>query len=153
MPNIIEEMSSEEIERFLTCSRVGRIGISYKGQTYIFPLGYVYSDSKIFFHSCNKGLKMEGIRENPNVCFEVDESTSDSSMYKSIMIFGTAKIISDKEKMIPYLQQLINKYRVPLTFESYMIKNKLNVEQELKETRICVIEPKKITSRKFVKEK
>jgi len=145
-----EEMTPKEIDQFLTCARVGRLGISLKDGPYIVPVGYAYADSKIFFHTCNKGLKMDSIRENPNICFEVDETLSDASMFKSVIAFGTAEIIDDKERMIPYLQKLIDKYRVPESFDTYMSKPSRNREKEMTAVRICVITPKKITGRKYV---
>ncbi len=143
-------MTSEEIEQFLICSKVGRLGVFLDDNVYVFPLGYVYKDGKIVFHSCDKGTKMKAMKKNPSVCFEVDESVSDITMYKSVMVFGNVEIIGKKEEMIPYLQMLIDKYRMPQTFDSYM-KNR-DVEAELKVTRICVIHPTKITGTLFIRE-
>lgn len=146
-----EEMTQKEIEQFLACARVGRLSIVLEnGQPYVVPVGYAYADGKIFFHTCNKGLKMDAIRRNANVCFEADESLSDASMFKSVIVFGTAEIIEDKERMIPYLQRLIDKYRVPESFDTYMNKPGRNREKELEAVRICVITPKKITGKKWV---
>ena len=145
----IEKMTTEEIEQFLTCARFGRLGMVVDDEPYVVPVGYAYSGGRIFFHTCAKGLKMDALRKNSNVCFEVDESLSDASMYKSVIVFGTAKIIHDKEEMVPYLQKLIDKYRVPEAFDSYMSKPGRNREKELEAVRICVITPKKITGKKF----
>lgn len=145
-----EEMTPREIEQFLTCARVGRLAVSLDRGPYIVPVGYACSNGSIFFHMCNKGLKAHAIKKNPNVCFEVDESLSDTSMYKSVIVFGEAKIIDDKEEMIPYLQKLIDKYRVPENFDQYMNKPGRNREEELRAARICVITPKKITGRKQI---
>jgi hypothetical protein len=146
-----QKMTQKEIEQFLTCARVGRMGITLEnGQAYIIPVGYAYANGEIFFHTCNKGLKMTALRRNPNICFEVDESLSDASMFKSVIAFGTAQIVSDKEKMIPYLQKLIDKYRVPESFDCYISKPGRNREKELKTVRICTITPNKITGKKWV---
>lgn len=146
----VEEMTSKEVDQFLTCARVGRLGLCLEdGQPYVVPVGYAYADGKIFFHTCNKGLKMNALRQNANVCFEVDETLSDASMFKSVIVFGKAEIISDKAKMIPYLQKLIDKYRVPESFDAYMSKPGRNKEKELQEVRICLITPNKITSKKW----
>jgi nitroimidazol reductase NimA-like FMN-containing flavoprotein (pyridoxamine 5'-phosphate oxidase superfamily) len=117
---------------------------------YVIPVGFAYADGKIFFHTCCKGLKMEGIRKNPSVCFEVDEALSDATMSKSVIIFGRAEIIEDQEKMVPYLQKLIDKYRVPLSFDEYMRKPGRNRESELRAARICLITPAKITGRRLL---
>lgn len=146
-----EEMKKAEIEKFLVCTRVGRLGVILEdGTPYIVPVGYAYADGKIFFHTCEKGLKMKALRHNANVCLEVDEALSDASMFKSVIIFGTAEILSDKTKMIPYLQRLIDKYRVPESFDSYMSKPGRNKEKELEAVRICIITPHRITGRKWV---
>ena len=146
-----EEMTQKEIEQFLTCARVGRIGTCLEdGESYVVPVAYVYTNGEISFHTCEKGLKMNALRRNANVCFEVDEALSDASMFKSVIVLGTAEIISDKAKMIPYLQKLIDKYRVPLPFDAYMSNMGLDREKELQAVRICIITPKKVTGRKWV---
>ena len=146
-----EEMTQKEVEQFLACAMVGRLGIVLEnGQPYVVPVGYAYADGKIFFHTCNKGLKMTALRRNANVCFEVDEALSDTSMFKSVIVFGKAEIIEDKAKMIPYLQRLIDKYRVPESFDTYMSKPGRNREKELEAARICIITPKKTTGKKWI---
>ncbi|MEM2906174.1 MAG: pyridoxamine 5'-phosphate oxidase family protein [Candidatus Bathyarchaeia archaeon] len=142
-------MTSEEVDQFLACARVGRLGVSLEDEPYVVPVGYAYAEGKVFFHTCNKSLKIEAIRRNPRVCFEVDEALSDASMYKSVIMFGRAEIIDRKEEMIPYLQKLIDKYRVPESFDDYMNKPGKNREKELIAVRICVITPSKVTGRRF----
>jgi hypothetical protein len=147
----VEEMTQREVEQFLSCARVGRLGLCLEdGQPYVVPVGFAYADGKIFFHTCNKGLKMSALKRNADVCFEVDEALSDASMFKSVIVFGTAEIISDKERMVPYLQRLIDKYRVPESFDAYMSKPGRNRVKELEAVRICIITPSKITGRKYV---
>jgi hypothetical protein len=146
-----KEMTDKEITQFLACARVGRLGIVLEDeQPYVVPVGFAYADGKIFFHTCNKGLKMKALRRNGNVCFEVDEALSDISMFKSVIMFGKTEIIDDEEKMIPYLQRLVDKYRVPEGFESYISKPGRNREKEMKAVRICIVTPKKITGKKWV---
>jgi uncharacterized protein len=122
----------------------------FEGGPYVVPVGFAYAEGKVFFHTCSKGLKMESLRKNTNVCFEVDEALCDATMSKSVIIFGTAEIIEDEQRMIPYLQKLIDKYRVPLNFDEYMRKPGRNRESELKAARICLITPTKITGRKLL---
>jgi len=92
---------------------------------------------------------MDALRRNANVCFEVDEALSDASMFKSVIVSDKAEIISDRERMIPYLQRLIDKYRVPEEFEAYMSKPGRNREKELEAVKICLITPDKIASKKW----
>jgi len=148
-----KDMTPPEIDQFLTCARVGRIGLILQEGPYIVPLGYGYAEGKIFFHTCREGLKMAAIQSNPEVCFEVDESTSDGSLAKSVILWGRVEVIAEKEKMLPYLQKLIDKYRVPVSFGEYMKKGNRNVKEELEAVRICLISPYKITGKKIVRTK
>jgi nitroimidazol reductase NimA-like FMN-containing flavoprotein (pyridoxamine 5'-phosphate oxidase superfamily) len=70
---------------------------------YAVPLSYVYHEEKIYFHSAKSGHKLDGIARNPKVCFAVvDEDTIVSEMYtslfRSIIIFGQARIAEGKER-------------------------------------------------------
>jgi nitroimidazol reductase NimA-like FMN-containing flavoprotein (pyridoxamine 5'-phosphate oxidase superfamily) len=146
----VKEMNREEIDQFLTCARIGRLGILVEGGPYVIPMGFAYDSKKVFFHTCCKGMKIEALRRDPRVCFEVDEALSDATMSKSVMVFGTAELIEDEKLMIPYLQKLIDKYRIPLSFDDYMRKPGRNRENELKAVRICLITPTKMTGRKML---
>jgi nitroimidazol reductase NimA-like FMN-containing flavoprotein (pyridoxamine 5'-phosphate oxidase superfamily) len=148
---VILEMNSDEIHQFLFCARVGRIGIVLDGGPYIIPVGYGYDGNEIFFHTCYRGLKMEGIRENPNVFFQVDESLSDVSMYKSVNIRGHTKIIDDEDEMIPYLQALIDKYRVPVSFDEYIGRPGRSRKKEMAVVRIVTITPDEVTGRSMIR--
>ncbi len=142
-----------EIDQFLTCARIGRIGLISKEGPYIVPVGYGYSEGKIFFHTCQEGMKMDIIRANPNICFEVDESLSDASLAKSVIIMGQAEIIEEKKLMMPYLKKLIDKYRVPISFGAYMRRGGRSIKDELERVRIVLITPDKITGSRLLRTK
>lgn len=144
-------MTQPEIDQFLTCAPIGRIGLITQEGPYIVPVGYGYSEGKVFFHTCEEGIKMEAILSHPNVCFEVDESLSDASLAKSVVIMGRAEIIADKKRMIPYLQKLIDKYRAPVSFNEYMSRGNRKLKEELETVRICIISPYRITGRKIIR--
>jgi len=144
-----KNMTQQEIDQFLTCARVGRVGVVLPDGPYVVPVGYGYANGKVFFHTCNTGLKMKALQAHAKVCFEVDEALSDGSMYKSVLVFGTAEILKEPEAMIPHLQALIDKYRVPAPFDEYMARPGRNRVKEMAAVRICVITPTKITGRRF----
>ncbi|MFX1318343.1 MAG: pyridoxamine 5'-phosphate oxidase family protein [Promethearchaeota archaeon] len=145
------EMSQAEIDQFLTCAPTGRLGLIIDNEPYVIPVGYVYHKGKIAIHSCTKGKKIEALKSNPRVCFEVDETLSDVSMYKSVIMFGESEILHEPEAIIPYLQLHINKYRVPENFETYMQKPGRKRDEELKSARIILITPDQMTGRKFIR--
>jgi nitroimidazol reductase NimA-like FMN-containing flavoprotein (pyridoxamine 5'-phosphate oxidase superfamily) len=128
------------------------MGVLSKEGPYVVPVGFGYSAGEIFFHTCqHEGLKMEAIRSNPHVCFEVDESLSDCSLAKSVILFGRAEVIDDNDKMLPYLQKLIDKYRVPQSFGQYISRGNRKAKEQLEMVRICLITPEKMTGQSFVR--
>lgn len=62
-----------EIERILSVARIGRLAtMGSDGYPYITPVNFVYHNGAIYFHSAPTGQKLDNIKTNPNVCFEVD---------------------------------------------------------------------------------
>ena len=67
-------MSHDSVEDLLDRAPVGRLGMSVDDQPLVVPLNYVYTDGKVYFHSASEGQKVDFLRKNPKVCFEVDEA-------------------------------------------------------------------------------
>jgi nitroimidazol reductase NimA-like FMN-containing flavoprotein (pyridoxamine 5'-phosphate oxidase superfamily) len=107
-----------EIEKILKSTYVGRLGTSKENIPYVVPVSFVYYNGKIIFHGARKGMKMDNIRSNPQVCFEVDTSEiiiSDnpcnySFKYNSVIANGRAKILEDPREKLRELRRLTDKY-------------------------------------------
>ena len=155
----VHPMSRPEMDQFLTTAPIGRLGMSTPEGPYIIPVGYCYAEGKIFIHMCSfEGRKMRVLKDQPIVCFEVDESLSDASLAKSVIITGRAEIISEPSRMIPYLQMIIDKYRVPRPYGEYASMNNRKEKAlekygrpELDILRICCISPHDMTGRSIVR--
>lgn len=79
-------LSAAAIERVLTDTVVGRIGCSAGGEVYVVPVAYAYHDGAIY--GCTgPGRKLQMMRENPNVCFEVDR-LADLTEWQSVIAWG-----------------------------------------------------------------
>jgi len=106
------------IEEFLHDQEVGRLATSFNGKPYVIPINFVYTNGKIVFHSNFYGKKMDIIRINPQVCFEVDSSVKRegdkpcnySYNYVSVVIDGQAKSVDDEEMKLTYLKRFVDKY-------------------------------------------
>ncbi len=156
----VHPMSQPEMDQFLTVSPVGRLGMTTPEGPYVIPVGYCYTEGKIFIHMCSirNGRKMSVLKEHPIVCFEVDESLSDATLAKSVIITGRAELISEPKRMIPYLQMYIDKYRVPRPYGEYASRNnrkekalEMYGRPELEILRICRITPHEMTGRSIVR--
>lgn len=110
------------IEAILQSAQVLRLAMSVDDQPYLVPLCFGYEDGTIYLHSGPKGLKMDMLRKNPKVCFEVEgqmrtipgESPCEWSMqYESVIGFGTAKIVNDEAERTKGLQIVSAHYAGP----------------------------------------
>ena len=96
----IRVLPPEEIEVLLRTAIVGRIaccghGASGDGRPYLVPLAYGYDGEAIYAHS-GPGRKLDLMRAEPRVSFEVDEAES-SDRWRSVIAEGTFEEIDDAE--------------------------------------------------------
>jgi uncharacterized protein len=90
---VIEELSLEETERVLAESVVGRIGCHAGGRTYVVPVIYAYDAGSVYVATV-EGRKTRMMRENPAVCFEVDER-DERGGWRSAIADGTYAELDD----------------------------------------------------------
>jgi hypothetical protein len=79
-------LSNAEIDGLLGSNTVGRIGCHAGDRTYIVPIGYAFEDGCVYAHA-QEGLKVMMMRENPQVCFQVDD-TATLTDWKSVIAWG-----------------------------------------------------------------
>lgn len=83
-----------QMNNLLTMQAVGRIGYSDGKKSYITPVTYAFDGSYIYGQT-NEGLKLDLMRINPFVCFEVD-SMLNMANWESVIIWGYFEELKDK---------------------------------------------------------
>ena len=94
----IRELPAEGIEALLRTAIVGRIACCGHGRTgdgrpYLVPLAYGYDGESVYAHS-GPGRKLDLMRSEPRVTFEVDEAEA-SDRWRSVIAEGTFEEIKD----------------------------------------------------------
>ena len=150
----LEIKSKEKIIEFLSSQQTGRISsIDENGFPQIIPMNFVFINDAVYIHSHIRGEKLDNIRRNQKVGFEVDKSLeflpsyfsdpTDASLadtlYISVVIKGNASIVSDKEEKTNALNGLMKKYQPEGGYEP--IKPDMNV---LKEVEVIKIIPESL---------
>ncbi|MEX2646668.1 MAG: pyridoxamine 5'-phosphate oxidase family protein [Gaiellaceae bacterium] len=69
---MMRELNPGAVEELFGSQVVGRIGCHAGGVTYVVPVIYALADGCVYVASI-EGQKIRMMRENPRVCFEVDE--------------------------------------------------------------------------------
>jgi len=109
----------ETIYRILNEADVCRVGFSKADKPYIVPMNFGFDEGCIYLHSSVEGKKMEILKENNNLCFEVDlkreivksEKPCNWGMhYMSVMGSGAAELIEERDEKIKALDIIMKKY-------------------------------------------
>ena len=111
----------EWIRAFLREARVGHIASSRDGQPFLNPSTFWFDEGnhQIIFHSNVAGRVRSNIETNPRVCFEASElgkmlpsnvALEFSLQFRSVIAFGTARLITDPAEARRVLYGLIQKY-------------------------------------------
>jgi uncharacterized protein len=79
-------LNSEEIESLLHSQLIGRIGCHLQNMTYIVPISYAY-DGEFIYAITHEGMKINIMRQNLQVCFEV-ENIPDLANWQTAICWG-----------------------------------------------------------------
>ena len=83
----MDNLSREESERFLDDQTIGRLGCHHQGVTYVVPLIYAREGDALYVLTM-EGQKVLFARQNPSVCFEVDEYDAATGNWRSVIVQG-----------------------------------------------------------------
>jgi len=101
---MLGKLNNEEIEELIKSQVVGRIGCQENGFIYVVPISYAYKDPYIYGYTF-EGMKMNIMRKNPGVCFEIDD-TKDLANWKSVIAWGEFEELTTPEERNKALQNL-----------------------------------------------
>jgi nitroimidazol reductase NimA-like FMN-containing flavoprotein (pyridoxamine 5'-phosphate oxidase superfamily) len=91
-----------EIEKILKEAQVCRLAMVDGNRPYVVPLSFGFEGDSLYFHSGCKGMKIDILRVNPEVCFEMDlqgDVLEDEKpcewtvQYRSVIGFGKAEFL------------------------------------------------------------
>ena len=128
-----EIQSKKKIIDFLNSQPAGRVAsIDKDGYPQVIPMNFVYFDGAVYMHSHPFGEKLDNIRRNPSVGFEVDQhvcflpsyyfhptdASQADTLYISVVIKGRAEIVEDREEKARALNALMEKYQKEGRYEA-----------------------------------
>ena len=118
--------SKNKIIKFLNEESTGRISsIDKQGFPQIIPMNFVFLNDLVYMHSHIRGEKIENIKRNSKVGFEVDrnleflpsyfsdpeDASLADTLYISVVIKGEAQLVEDNEEKVLALNGLMEKYQ------------------------------------------
>jgi uncharacterized protein len=98
------ELTTDEIENLLYSTVLGRIGCSDGQLIYVVPISFVYDGTYVYCHT-HEGFKIDILRKNPKLCFEV-ELLKDLANWQTVITHGTFEELTDPALRLDALQKL-----------------------------------------------
>ena len=109
-----------QIRHILDTAKVLHLGLAVNNEPYVVPMNYGYAMEEgklvLYLHSAVQGKKLDMMRENPRVFFELDCDLSPFEgekpcqyglVYSSVMGRGTASIVEDTAEKIKAMALLM----------------------------------------------
>jgi len=109
----------DEIEGIIKKALICRLGLVDNDEPYIIPVCFGYERGALYFHGSLKGRKVELIKKNNKVCFEMDidaelEKSEDPCKWtmkgKSVVGVGRASILEDDGEKSHALRLIMEHY-------------------------------------------
>lgn len=112
---MLGKLSDKQIDELLFSQSIGRLGCYADGKIYVVPVTYVYDGQNIICHT-REGMKLEMMRKNPDVCFEVDKMENMAN-WQSVITWGTFVELNGEEAELA-MQKMLMKLQPQLTSET-----------------------------------
>ena len=114
----------EETEAILEKGTSGVLALSGdEGYPYAVPMSYVYHEGKLYFHCAREGHKLDAIARCPKASFCVVEQDQVeplkyTTLFRSVIAFGTIRVLKDEGEMYTAVGALALKY-APMDTQSH----------------------------------
>jgi nitroimidazol reductase NimA-like FMN-containing flavoprotein (pyridoxamine 5'-phosphate oxidase superfamily) len=137
------------IEGIIRKGQVCRLALSENGRPYIVTLCFGYKDNNLYFHTACEGKKLDILRKNNDVCFEIDidhelvkgkKACNCSMKYRSVIGFGKAELIEDIESKCRAFNIIMQNY-----YEGFFKYS----EESINNTVIIRVEIESMTGKKL----
>ena len=128
------------IESIIAKSTVCRLALSEADRPYIVPLCFGYEDNALYFHTAREGKKIDILKKNSRVCFEIDcdhelvtETPCKWSMkYRSVVGFGRAFVKAEPESKRKALDIVMRHYAGrPSDYSAAIMEKMLVIKVEI----------------------
>jgi nitroimidazol reductase NimA-like FMN-containing flavoprotein (pyridoxamine 5'-phosphate oxidase superfamily) len=103
-------------------AQVCRLGMCDTGVPYIVPMNFGLGENCLYFHCAPEGKKIDILRDNNRVCFEMDllrevkrgaKACDFSARYESVIGFGRAILVEGPDEKRLALDRIMAHYGAP----------------------------------------
>jgi len=110
-----------EIDAIIRSEKLMHIALVDGDRPFLVPVFYAFDGSALYFHSAQSGSKIEIIKRNNNVCFEIsvdndfiesEEACDFEAKHRTVIGFGKAFFIEEEAEKIKALDMIVGHFTV-----------------------------------------
>ena len=124
-------LTTDQIDHVLRSQVVGRIGCFDGKEVYVVPVTYVYHNRCVYAHS-KEGRKVQVMRKNPDVCFQVD-AMDNMANWRSVIVWGKFEELIGEKRQKEGMKILFDRLTPLLTSETVRPSHGLSRPPEILE--------------------
>lgn len=117
---------------------------------YAVPVNYVWEENHLYFHCAKEGHKMEAMKHNPYVSFSIIDKEEIipekyTTYFRSVIGFGKAHLVEDKEEIVHALRLLVLKYS-----PNYVQEGEVEINSSLDHVQIIRIDIDEVSGKEAI---
>lgn len=131
-----------EIEEIIRSASLMRIALVDGNMPFLIPVFYGFDNTTLYFHSAQAGTKVEILKRNNNICFEIsiDHGIIESEIacdfeakHRTVIGMGKATFVEDEAEKIKALDLIVanfsdRKFQYPKTNLSHTAVIRIDIE-------------------------
>jgi nitroimidazol reductase NimA-like FMN-containing flavoprotein (pyridoxamine 5'-phosphate oxidase superfamily) len=133
---MLGKLNPEQMDHVLRSQVVGRIACYADGSIYLVPITYLYDGQYLYGHT-KEGLKVRMMRQNPHICFEVDD-IQNMANWQSVIIQGTYEELAGEESQ-EARRMLFNRMTPLLVSETSMPADSPAIHQQVTASNLVLV--------------
>jgi nitroimidazol reductase NimA-like FMN-containing flavoprotein (pyridoxamine 5'-phosphate oxidase superfamily) len=104
-----------EIDGIISSSKIMHLALADGNTPFVVPLFYAYDGTRLYFHSAKAGTKIEILKRNPKVCFEImdyrgviesEKACDFEAKHRTAIGVGTAHFVEDDAEKLKALDMI-----------------------------------------------
>lgn len=108
-----------EIDAILAGDKVMHLALARDNVPFLVPVFYGFDGAALYFHSASAGTKIEILKQNNRVCFEVttehgvvsaDAACDFEARHRTVIGFGRASFVEDRAEKVKALDLIVSRF-------------------------------------------
>jgi len=134
-------LDEKKLVRIISKAKVCRLGLADGNQPYVVPLSFGYHEKALYFHTGKKGKKMEILKKNNRVCFEMeagleiipaDNPCKWNMRYESVVGYGRALVLENPVEKRKALDVIVHHYGgTPMEYDEKRVNGLAVIKVEI----------------------